>query len=450
MRLHRSLSLRVNFAWTFTGNVVYAACQWAMLVVLVRFGSAEITGQYALGLAFATPVFMFANLQLRQIQATDAQQTFHVTDYLSLRIVATALALLVVYGLVILAGYHGQTQWVILLVAGAKAVEALSDVLYGRNQQQERLDRVAQSLILRGGLGLTALLAGLLAPGGLVTGLLLLIVAWAAVLFCFDLPAAGLARGELRRLPQPDALVGLLRLGAPLGVGMLLLALNAAVPRFVVGQLMGVSALGIFAAIAYIERAGTTVVGALGQAAGPRLARYHAAADTAACRRLLNRMLAIGGLLGGGGLLVALTCGGSLLGQLYGAAYVQVDVFGLVMLAAGLWYLASFLGYATTALRLIRWQPLILLAATLVSLASSLLLVPHYGLVGAALAMLLAAACALAGYLALVLPPLYGRRCDAQAGRARTTTDALPAAAAAGGTGRSAEPDLSPLRGGRL
>ncbi|MGI8856402.1 MAG: hypothetical protein ACR2JW_11675, partial [Thermomicrobiales bacterium] len=51
-------SLRANFSWTFVGNVVYAACQWGMLVVLAKLGSPEVVGQFALGLAITAPVIM--------------------------------------------------------------------------------------------------------------------------------------------------------------------------------------------------------------------------------------------------------------------------------------------------------------------------------------------------------------------------------------------------------
>src|SRR5690606_40180926 len=69
---HRALSLRVNFSWTLAGNIVYAGCQWAMLVVLARLGRAEMVGQFALGLAITGPVLMCTNLNLRSVPATDA------------------------------------------------------------------------------------------------------------------------------------------------------------------------------------------------------------------------------------------------------------------------------------------------------------------------------------------------------------------------------------------
>ena len=66
------LSLRKNFTWTFAGNAIYAASQWGQLVVLAKLGTPETVGQIALALAICAPVIMFANLQLRSVQATIA------------------------------------------------------------------------------------------------------------------------------------------------------------------------------------------------------------------------------------------------------------------------------------------------------------------------------------------------------------------------------------------
>ena len=35
----RPLSLRKNFAWTLSGNIVYSGCQWGMLIALAKLGS---------------------------------------------------------------------------------------------------------------------------------------------------------------------------------------------------------------------------------------------------------------------------------------------------------------------------------------------------------------------------------------------------------------------------
>ena len=50
------LRLRVNFLWTLSGNVVYAACQWGMLVVLAKLGTHQMVGEFALALAITAPI----------------------------------------------------------------------------------------------------------------------------------------------------------------------------------------------------------------------------------------------------------------------------------------------------------------------------------------------------------------------------------------------------------
>src|SRR5947209_14419504 len=91
-----ALSLRANFSWTFIGNIVYAGCQWAMLVVLAKLGSPELVGRFALGFAVTAPVVMLTNLQLRGVQATDARQEHRFGEYLALRLVAAPLSLAIV------------------------------------------------------------------------------------------------------------------------------------------------------------------------------------------------------------------------------------------------------------------------------------------------------------------------------------------------------------------
>ena len=145
-------SLRLNVSWTFAGNVFYAACQWGMLVVLAKLGSPEMVGRFALALAVTAPVFMFTNLQLRAVQATDRSHQFAFADYLGLRILSTALALAVIVGLAAWSHYH-YPFWiaaVIVMVGLAKGSESISDAIYGIVQWHERMDLIARSMMLKG------------------------------------------------------------------------------------------------------------------------------------------------------------------------------------------------------------------------------------------------------------------------------------------------------------
>src|SRR5437588_11269399 len=92
----RGLSLRANFSWTFVGNTIYSACQWGALVALAKLSSPVIVGQYALGVAIATPVTSLTGLQIRPVIASDVKQTYKFGEYVGLRLASTALPLLVI------------------------------------------------------------------------------------------------------------------------------------------------------------------------------------------------------------------------------------------------------------------------------------------------------------------------------------------------------------------
>jgi len=380
------ISLRSNFSWTFAGNAVYAGCQWGMLIVLAKLGSPERVGQFALGLALTAPVIMLTNLQLRAIQATDARREYRFGHYLALRLATTALSLLVIAG--IACGYRLETALVILAVGLAKAFESLSDVFYGLLQAHERMDRIALSMMIKGPLSLVALGLVVYLTASIAWGALALAGVWGLLLIAYDIP------NGIRLLDQGDnlrpywdlpALVRLAWLALPLGIVMMLISLNANIPRYFIEHYLGERELGIFAALAYLMVAGNTVVGALGQSASPRLARYCAEGNAWAFRRLLVKLVGLGAGLGTVGLLLALVAGRFILALLYKPEYAEhAGLFAWLMTVAAVSYVASLLGYGMTAARYFRPQlPLFGLSGAACALGC-LWLVPRFGLMGAA------------------------------------------------------------------
>lgn len=388
---YKPLSLRVNFSWTFAGNVVYAACQWGILVVLAKLGSPKMVGQFALGLAVTAPVIMFANLQLRAVQATDAKDEYRFGYYLSLRLVTTTLAFLVIVGIVALAGYRRETALVILAVGAAKCFESISDVIYGLMQKRERMDRIARSMMIKGPLSLTAMGVVLYITGSVLWGTIALACVWTGILFSYDIRAGiKLLRNTgvlFRPVWNPAVIWRLAWLSLPLGVVMMLISLNTNIPRYFVERYCGEEGLGYFAAMAYLMVAGGMIIRALGQAASPRLARYYVG-DLHKFKRLMIKLLAIGAVLGISGILVTILIGREILTLLYQPDYAKhVDVFIWLMIAAGLGYIASFLGYGMTAVRYFKIQAPLFVFVLMVTFLLCALLVPEYGLIGAAQAL---------------------------------------------------------------
>jgi O-antigen/teichoic acid export membrane protein len=374
-----------------------------MLVILAKLGSPEMVGQFALGLAITAPIIIFANLSLRAVQATDAKQAYHFGDYLGLRVVTSFLALVLISGIGWVAGYRQETAWIIFFIGLAKAVEAISDVFYGLFQQHERMDRIAWSMMMKGLLSLVALAIGVYVTNSVLGGVVGLTLMWIVILVGYDvrngfwifetrdaLREQGRRAAELR--PQWDISVmhSLIWLTMPLGVATMLVSLNANIPRYFIERYWGQRELGLFTAMAYLTVAGGTVVNALGQSAAPRLARFYATGNRSAFSKLLLKLVMIGALLGGISLLVVLFGGRPILTILYKAEYtIHIDVFIWLTIAAAVSYVGSFLGYGMTASRYFRVQPAIFALSVALSCICCFLLVPRFGLLGAAWTILL-------------------------------------------------------------
>lgn len=388
------VSLAKNFSWTMAGNAVYAASQWAAIVVLAHLQNPLVVGQYALGLAVSAPVVILANLALRQVLATDTRREYLFGHYRALRVLTSTLAMLIIGIVLKVGGYDWTTSAIVMAVGLSKALDAVSDIFWGLDQLFERMDVVGKSLIVRNLLSIVVLALGVAVTGSLLVGALLSAGASAVVLLFYDLPVAGRVhpsededrpRDHIRARWERGMLWRLARRALPLGLATSLVAFSVYVPRYFVERHFGARALGIFSAIVYLGLATDTAVQALGQSLTSRFARYYSSGNLRAYAGLLVRLLLIVVALGATGVVGAMLLGRQILTLLYGTVYAQrTDVLVWAMLGAGIQYVASCLSYALMATRSFHrfLLPYSLVAVT--AIVSAWLLVPSKGLIGAA------------------------------------------------------------------
>ena len=424
-RLNTPLSLTRNFSWTLAGNVVYAGCQWAMLTVLAKLGTPGMVGQFVLSLAVTAPIIMFSNLQLRAVQATDARHEYQFADYLGLRLVCTLLAVAAIIAVTFLSGYRGETAAVILAIGAAKAFESISDIYYGLLQNRERMDYIARSMMIKGPLSLIALAMGSYMTGRIFWGACAIALMWGLVLVLYDIPVAGIVlsgkNARTGKRVRDNSILGAMKprwnmsvLGSltwfslPLGLVMMLISLNANIPRYFIVHYLGTEQLGIFAAMACFMVAGNTIAGALGQSASPKLARHYAEGQMRAFCGLLMKLVGIAALLGAVGILVTIVGGRQVLTIVYTPKFAErADVFVWLMGAAAVSYVASFLGYGMTAARYFRVQTPLMASVALCSGLACFWMVPEKGLFGAAWALLASALVLLLGSCFIVMHAIF-------------------------------------------
>lgn len=387
--------------------------QWGMLVVLAKLGSPEMVGHFALGQAVAGPIILFSMLQLRGYQATDTAGEYMFGHYFALRLLTSCIGFFLVLFLAFAFGYRAEIFQIIMVTGLFKAVEGCGDVCYGAMQQQERMDRVAIGKMVKGPLLFAVLSLGLYWTGNLIISLVGMVCVLVVVFFVYDLPTTYTV---MRHTPSKAAgpkwewnkLGQLAKISLPLGIVMVFTSVNSYLPRYFIEHFHGSTELGIFVALASLQKVGGQLIQAVHQSAAPRFARYYQDRDRYRFSVLLLKMAGVGTLLGSIGVLVAAMYGEKLITLLFGSKFVRWDVF-LALCVAG-WVRYTFsLGTVFTATRYIRIQMPVQLVVFLSLLVACWLLVPSYGILGAVYSLLVCL-CIQTGCGIIILIHLYSKK----------------------------------------
>jgi O-antigen/teichoic acid export membrane protein len=383
--------MKVNISWAFAGNAIYAGCQWVVFVLLLRSLPLAEVGEFAYGIAVAGPVFVLANMRLRNLVATDVSSPGGFHDYLSTRLLTTAVAVCAVLLIGVVLPTDVASLGVLGLIASAKGCDAISDICHGLFQRELEMRTAAIGLMANGLLsaGLVAMSLVVwpslsLAAGAYAAASLLALVGW-------DLPrmrslavAAARPRTAMSTLRAAQTLIWR---AAPLGLSSAVGSVRANLPRYVVTAYLGPAALAVFTALAYIPTLGNLIANAVAQAALPVLTRDLRSADGVYGRRLRS-LVQSGILLGAVSVLATALVGRFVLAAIYGPGVAQhLDVLLWLMTAAAMSYAFLFLGTASTA-RMRFGAQLLISAAALITVAGSVVpLVSWYGLLGGAYAL---------------------------------------------------------------
>ncbi|SEN48687.1 Membrane protein involved in the export of O-antigen and teichoic acid [Mesobacillus persicus] len=390
-----NLSLKSNVIWAFVGNVIYAMSQWGILITLTKFGTPEMVGQYALGLAITAPFFVLLSFNLRVVMVTDKTEQYRFNDYLTLRILMMLISFIFIIIISPFLTNNLLTLFVVLQVGILKVSEFISDIFHGIFQKVEKLHLVSISKIIKGVLSLIIVLVLIYLTENILITLTGLIISWVLILIIYDYRMSKKILGEYLANSEEVKLKwsysNLKRLAAisfPLGIVAALDTLNVNIPRYFIQGSAGEEMLGYFAAITYLMVVGSTIINALGQAVTPRLSLYFSQGKISLFRTLLNRfiMLSIG--IGLSGIIVATFFGEITLTLIYSFEYAQFNsLFIWVMVSAAIWYITTALGTGLNATRNFKAQIPIYILMVIFSTLASILLIPIYQIDGAAMAI---------------------------------------------------------------
>lgn len=390
-----------NVRWALTGNTIYAASQWAMIVVLARWTDTQTVGALALAFAITAPIIIFFNMQLRAIVATDVAGRNNLRQYFQTRLLTTVSALALILCCCPLLHRDISSIATILLIALSKAAESLSDILHGYWQLIERMELVGKSLAIRACLTLGTFTVAIITTRSLIWGSAAFLLGSIGVLLAYDVrqvkraalttgkPVAALINLLAIRDIERQTLAAMIRRALPLGAAAMLISLNSAIPRYFIGVYSGKEQLGIFSALSYFIVVGNLLTNAAGQTVLPRLARLYRGESRGAFKHTLVGLLAGSVAIAVASMMISMACGRRIL-LIYGAEYAAAyPAFLIVMGSAAIGYSLSIVNFSLNAIGAYDIQLPLFVVVTLVLLALCRTFIPLYGIVGAAMAVLI-------------------------------------------------------------
>ncbi|MCA9234354.1 MAG: hypothetical protein KDA44_02730 [Planctomycetales bacterium] len=345
-----------GLAWMLAGNLIFAACQWGTQIAISRVGTQTHVGQYAVAIAIGAPVWFLLSLQLRALQASDASGAFRFGDYWRLRLATIPAGLSLIVAAVLIASYRAETAAVVIAYGAAKAIEALSDVCHGAHQRGRRLHVVGLSLAIKGVASISAVAITLWITGSMAWAAASLGGAWLA-LFWFHDRRRGLEGNATPSFAgwNTDRSWQLVRLGAPLGIGITLLAIIVSLPNLLVESALSEADVGVFSAMTCLTWAGIPLINAVGQSSMCTLGSLWSERNIAELRRLTLRLALLGAALGLAALAAVALFGNWAMTTIYGPAYGGHPAAMLwLTAAAALLYCTRSAADALTAMRCAR------------------------------------------------------------------------------------------------
>jgi O-antigen/teichoic acid export membrane protein len=389
----------LSAVWALLANMLYALTQWLLLIVVARLSDPFTLGTFSLVLAVASPVFMATNMRLRFVQSADYAGKWRLADYLRVRTSSAILATLLC-ALISLFWWNDRVVMMVLWsVSIAKALEALQDTCIGSYQQRSRMELAVVSNLVTGGLSILAFAIAFSLTRSLSWACLALALGRLGGLVFLDLPLSKriVASGEslsssAGQVPsQLQNWRSLVLLAWPLGVVAALDSLNAGLPRYFLSWAVGNAEVGVFAAMVHLSFAGFVLVNAVGQSMAPRMARQYGKGERREFIRSATQLLGFAVLVGTAGILAASLSGDLVLRLIYGSEFVtRGRDFVLVMTAGALSYLGLSAVFLLSAAQILRVQVWLYAANTIGGIVCGLLLVPVWGIAGAAIAQVVA------------------------------------------------------------
>ncbi len=183
---------RRNMAWNMLGSFLYAFASMILTMVVVQLVGEEQGGIFTFAFTtFGQQMFMVAYFGIRPYQITDVENRHSFGEYLHLRMVTSAAALVVGAGYVLAQGYRRDKALVVLLMVCYKVVDGFADAYEAEFQRGGRLYLTGKSNAFRTVLSVGSFFVSLYVSRNLVLAAAVAVAAQVLGVLLFDVAVIG-------------------------------------------------------------------------------------------------------------------------------------------------------------------------------------------------------------------------------------------------------------------
>ncbi len=236
--------------WNASGCIFYLGCQWLTTILVVRFSSSfENSGTLAFAMATGIIFASISLYKIRTFQVSDITHEYSGQNYIAFRIVTILAAYFFCIAYLFLISQNSNYLVSSMLYLLFKSDETFSDVLYGIEQCNDRMDYIGKSQFIRGIASLVGFALPLAATSDLNAAILGMTGACILVTLVYDLPRAKLF-GKIRPRISKEQAIHLAKACLLAMIASLCANSIVSVVRQYFGIVNGEELLGIYASVA--------------------------------------------------------------------------------------------------------------------------------------------------------------------------------------------------------
>ncbi|MHD0449428.1 oligosaccharide flippase family protein [Staphylococcus cohnii] len=377
----------INIAYTFLGNITAALIKWLILILIVRLMNPEAVGFYTFAIALTSPIMLFSNMRLRTRYIVE---NIDFNDLMKIRYILDVISMIIIFVTTYL--FMNDYIYIVILIALTKALDLSSELYYGILQKNENFKLIGMMMVGKN-IGIIIVFACILI---LTKNLYFSLIGQIFIQFIWLILVERKAlkytvKATSQELKSKKILFTMFLTGLPLGVVQLLNSYNILIPRYLIENFLSLKDVGIFASISYLLTIMDLFMNAISQNFITSIKESVNKNEMRKLKKFMNKHVLMSSFMMG---IVTFTAtylfGEKVIYLLYGNDYAKESSILVVISLSIIFNFQSWMFDSTLmALKVYNAQLIISFITLIISVVSSVILISIYGLIGAAISVVI-------------------------------------------------------------